>query len=272
LDLDATGGTSGHGDASESRVRVLGGRNLADGRANIEVNAEFLKSDGLIGSQRHRFAQDLAFVTPSGPSPYITVLAANQRQGCISTGGVPLTDDGDLNVNPQFGIRSPSGQTLAFTNGRLAPYNVGPVDGSLTSNTGGDGLDPSRYQSLLTPQRRINGTALGSLRINDRVRLFGEFWYSHTFVQQEVGFRAYSGLSGQPAGMPYGNPIIAADNPFLSSADRATIANNLAAYAAIPRQSDPDKPVLSDAFQRGRGERRLPGRSDDPTGCRRTRW
>ena len=61
LDLDAQGGISDRGDAGNERARVLAGQNFADGRANVTVVAELTKTDGLVGSSRHVYAEDLGF-------------------------------------------------------------------------------------------------------------------------------------------------------------------------------------------------------------------
>ncbi|HEY3786295.1 MAG TPA: TonB-dependent receptor [Steroidobacteraceae bacterium] len=234
LDLDALGGTSGRGDADTSRLRLIGGRNFSDGRGNVEVNAELVKSQGLIASQRPRYAQDPAFIEPTGPSPYFFILAPNQRIAGLSTSGVPLVDDGFLNANPNFGIHSPSGQLLSFNQGHLLPYFPGPSDGAHSSNIGGDGLDQSPFTALLSPEERINGTLLASLTLNEHARLFGEFWYSETHMQQQTAISFISGDQGAPAGTVDGNLILSVNNAFLPSADRQTILNNLAAYASIP--------------------------------------
>jgi len=234
LSADAGAGISNRGDAAQSRFRLLGGKNFADGRANIEVSAEIASSQGLVVSQRPQIENAPEFLAGSGSSPYQFILVPNQLVGGISPSGVPLTDDGYLDSNPNFAITSPTGQVLAFNNGHLAPWNPGPTDSTGVLNKGGDGLNQNQFGSLLTSQERINGTMLGHFQFSERVRLFGEFWYSetHTFVPLNEEELQTSLLA--PAGQPSGNLILSVNNPFLSPADQATIANNLRAYAAIP--------------------------------------
>lgn len=142
LAIDAQGGVSNKGDAPETRVRLLGGRNFADGQGNIELNAEFATTGGLNGTQRQQYRNDNFFEQNTNPaSPYQYILTGNQRLASISTQGVPMVDDGYINFNPNFAITNPGGQTLAFNNGGLAPYNVGPADPTGIYNVGGEGLD-----------------------------------------------------------------------------------------------------------------------------------
>jgi iron complex outermembrane recepter protein len=234
LSVDAGAGISSRGDAAQSRLRLLGGKNFADGRANIEISAEIASSQGLVASQRSLILNAPTFVPASGNSPYQNVLVPNQLLGGISSSGVPLTDDGYLDLNPNFAITSPTGQVLAFNNGRLAPWNPGPTDSTGVLNNGGDGLNQNQLNSLLTPQERINGTMLGHFQLTEHVRLFGEFWYSETHTLQPLSEAGLQSSLLAPAGQASGNLILSVNNPFLSPADQATITNNLRAYAAIP--------------------------------------
>ena len=233
--VDASGGISNYGDAPQERVRLLAGKNFADGKGNIELSAEIAGSAGLNGTQRQRYRDDNSYiVNPDAASPYQYILSPNQRLASISTQGVPMTDDGYLNVQPQIAITNPAGQVLSFNQGALAPYTVGPPEPTGTFNIGGDGLDFSRFATLLSPQERINGTVLGNFDFNEHAKLYGEFWYSETHNAYPAAQGEYDTALFAPAGVVAGNLIISATNPFLSAADQATIARNLAAYAAIP--------------------------------------
>jgi iron complex outermembrane recepter protein len=234
LDVDASAGISGQGDARRQSLRLLAGKNFADDRGNIEVSAEFANLDGLTGNQRRRYAYDNAYIPSGGVGPYQFVLSSNQRVGSISDAGVPLVDDGYLNLSPNFAITGPSGQMLAFNHGALAPYNLGPPDPSGIFNIGGDGVDLGKITNLLSPQERINGTVLGRFSLNEHATLYGEFWYSETHTDVLAAQGEYDTALFGAAGQPDGNLILNVNNPFLSAADQATIGRNLAAYAAIP--------------------------------------
>ena len=88
--------------------------------------------------------------------------------------------------------------------------------------------------ALLSPQERINGTVLGNFIFNEHANLYGEIWYSETHTDFLVAQGEYDTSLFAPAGQRNGNLILDVNNAFLSPADQATIARNLAAYAAIP--------------------------------------
>ena len=121
----------------------------------------------------------MSFISPNTASPYAYALYNNERIGSLSYAGVPMTSDGYLNFSNN-GILSPSGQLLSFNNGALAPWTLGPSDGSGVYNIGGDGLNFANFDSLLSPQERINLSSLGDYHINDNVRVFEELWFSET--------------------------------------------------------------------------------------------
>jgi iron complex outermembrane recepter protein len=236
FEVDALGGISEHGDASESRVRVLAGQNFSDGRGNIEVNAELLNTPGLLSQQRAPYSEGNSFTAPIGPSPYQYVLYPNVVVGGTSQSGVPTTQDVYVNSKSPYSITNAVGQPLAFSQGHLVPWAYGPASGY--NNIGGDGYGEDWNDLLAAPQERINGVTLGRFDFNDHVRLFGEFWFSETHTSVGVGIdNLDSALFGAPAGIPGGNLIISATNPFLSAADQATIARSLAASAAATGNS-----------------------------------
>jgi iron complex outermembrane recepter protein len=235
LSVDAQAGVTQKGDAPEERLRVLAGKNFADGRGNIEFSGEFAYAQGLNGTQRQRYRDDNAFILNSDAgSPYQYVLSTNQRLASINVPGVPMTDDGFLNLTPQVAITNGAGQVVSFKNGALAPYNVGPAEPSGVFNIGGDGLDFARFSTLLSPTERINGTVLGNFDFNEHAKLYGEFWYSETHNAFPAAQGEYDTALFAPAGVVSGNLILNVNNAFLSPADQALIKQNLAAYAAIP--------------------------------------
>jgi iron complex outermembrane recepter protein len=234
LDLDTQGGMSGQGDAGRWRLRALAGKNFLDARGNVTLSVEYAHTDGLLGSQRPAYADGIAYLQPPTPEPYAYGLY-NQRIGSISTAGVPLLADGYLNFNPDFALKNARGQPLAFTSaGQLAPYALGPADGSGVYNIGGGGLNLGALTTLLSPQRRLNVTTLSDLNVNEHLRLFSELWYSDTYTNYPLAQGEYDTALFAPAGTVAGNLILSAHNPFLSPQAQALITQNLAAFAAIP--------------------------------------
>jgi iron complex outermembrane recepter protein len=228
--VDALGGIAQKGDASESRVRFLAGKNFGDGRGNLEMSAELVNTPGLLSQQRAPYSYGNNFLNPVGSSPYQYVLYPNVVLGGTSRSGVPTTADVYANSSSPYSIRNAAGQVLAFSQGHLVPWTYGPASG--ISNVGGDGYGVDWNYVLAAPQERINGTMLGRLDINDHVRLFGELWFSETHTSIAAQDDDFDWALGNGAGLPNGNLIISATNPFLSAADQATIARNLAAFAA----------------------------------------
>jgi outer membrane cobalamin receptor len=103
LDLDAQTGVSDDKDAWNYRFRALAGQNFLDGRANITGVAEFTKTDGLTGTERAVYAQDLGFLAPATPGKFQTVLTPANSVPQVNFGGVPLVDDVFLSP-PIFGV------------------------------------------------------------------------------------------------------------------------------------------------------------------------
>jgi iron complex outermembrane receptor protein len=234
LDVDTQGGISGRDDAGRWRLRALAGKNFLDSRANVTLSVEYAHTDGLLGPQRQEYANGIAYMEPPTPEPY-SYGVYNQRIGSISTTGVPLLADGYLNFNPNYAIKNGASQPLAFTStGQLAPYTLGPTDGSGVYNIGGGGLNLDALNTLLSPQRRLNVTTLGDLNVNEHLRLFSEFWYSDTYTNYPLAQGEYDTALFAPAGTVSGNLILSAHNPFLSPQAQALIAQNLAAFAATP--------------------------------------
>ena len=83
LQVDALGGIAQRGDASESRVRLLAGKNFGDSRGNLEVSAELVNTPGLLSQQRAPYSYGNSFLAPIGPSES-TVSAKNTSVRGIS--------------------------------------------------------------------------------------------------------------------------------------------------------------------------------------------
>jgi iron complex outermembrane receptor protein len=239
LDVDASVGASGQGDAWNYRARLLGGQNLFEGRANVTVVAEVTKTDGLVGTARADYARDLGFESPPTTGPFKAVLYQGVSVPQVSSGGVPLVDDVFLSPidfgvpNSALGVTNGGGQLLAFgPGGTLVPYNVGTPTGNPIFNSGGDGLRLSTVSNLLSPTERINTDTLMHFQINDHLNVFGEGYFSETHATNLLSQPAYNaGIFGQ-GGTVNGNFVVSLNNPFLTVADRALIQAALNNYAA----------------------------------------
>ncbi len=235
LIVNAQGGNAGEGGDQQTQLRALAGKNFLDSRANVTLSLEYSKGGGLLGAERPFYSNDFGYLqTTSGPYKY--ALFNNARWGGVSFPGVPTVADAYLPTNPQgLGISNAAGQLLSFNNGSLAPWTLGPLSGDNLNTIGGDGLDFGGTQTtLVSPNKRINAVVLGDFKVNDNMRLFGEAWLSDTNVSVTTaqGYYDTSAFGIFPAGTVNGNLIVSANNPFLSAADQATIAQNLAAKGA----------------------------------------
>src|ERR1700677_5039690 len=256
LDIDGQVGASGQGDAWNYRTRVLGGQNLFDGRANITAVAEFTKTDGLVGTQRPVFAEDLGYLAPVTPGKYATVLTPAESLPLVSFGGIPLVDDTVLApgaglTGALVGVTNAAGQTLAFgPNGQLQPYNTGTITGNPIFASGGDGVRLSQVSNLLSPTERTNIDTNMHFQINDSVNAFGEGYFSESharnLVSQSYNTTLFSTTSPYGiAGTPQGSFVLSINNPFLSPPDRGLIQTALNNYAATLPFGAPIYPGVS---------------------------
>jgi outer membrane receptor protein involved in Fe transport len=149
--------------------------------------------------------------------------------------GIPQVSDAFIVLSPaqaeafggfQVGVLNAAGNPLVFSeSGELVPLDFGQQTGNLINFDGGNGF--VLPGNLLAPTSRVIATALAQYEVTDRIRLFGEAWYSNS---RGVDFRnqpEYNTRLFAPAGEPAGNFILSIDNPFLSPSARAVIQQNL---------------------------------------------
>jgi len=230
LEFGGQYGISERGDAPEARLNVLAGKNFAEGRGNIVVSGEYNHTTGLVASDRAITAQGNFFGTPpaSTTSQYRRLLYPQQRYSAFTIGGVPFSADDYL--ASRSGIRNAAGQLLQFgSNGTLVPLDLGTVLRQGYISSGGNGFDLPAQSNLLTSSERYIASAQLNYELTDHVRFFGEGWYTHTKGVNLIDQPNYNTGLFDDAGTPDGNLIVSLNNPYLSSADRATIAANLPA-------------------------------------------
>jgi iron complex outermembrane receptor protein len=239
LDVDGQVGASGQGDAWNYRTRILAGQNLFDGRANVTAVAEITKTDGLVGTSRSVYSQDLSFLAPATPGPFQTVLTAGSSVPQVSQGGIPMVDDVYLSPpifgvpNTALGVTNAAGQLLQFgPSGTLIPYNTGVQTGNPIFNSGGDGLRLSQVSNLLAPTERINLDTLMHFQINEHINAFGEGYFSETHATNLLSQPAYNAAIFGEGGTSTGNFVVSINNPYLTAGDRALIQTALNNYAA----------------------------------------
>ncbi len=227
LQLNAQTSITELGDAANQAVRGLWGTNFAEGRGNLVLAAEYVRQEGFTLRQRFPFR----FLTSSGntnPSDGISSLMVidDYRYAALTDGGLPYRAGVP---QPSSYIRDAAGNPVQFgPDGNLIPFAVG---GSFLGSSagaipiaanGGDGLNPARYTSLLSPNDRYLLNALGNFDVTDNVNVFFEGAYAHssgTKISDLFQFAA-PGILGGPA------LTISANNPFLNAQARGILAAN----------------------------------------------
>lgn len=229
LNLEAQTGISDRGDAPDNRLSLLAGKNFADGRGNITISGEYNKVTGLTASDRSITAAGNFFGTPpaSANSQFQRLLYPAQRYSAFTIGGVPFSADDYL--ASRSGIRNAAGQLLQFgPNGTLVPLDLGTVLRQGYISSGGNGFDLPAQSNLLTNSERYIGSVQASYQLTDNIRFFGEGWYVHSKGVNLIDQPNYNTALFDDAGTADGNLLVSINNPYLSAADRATIAANLA--------------------------------------------
>lgn len=242
LDIDVQAGRSAWQDAAQKRIRALWGSNFADGRGNVTVSGEFSKDDGLVGTDRPVYAEDLAFGKPLVPGKYTNTLYGASTVTSINFGGVPYVDD--FFIAPGIGIPAAAfavtngaGDVLAFgnanqTGSNLVPYKLGSFINNPVFSSGGDGERLSQTTNLLSPIERVNLNSLANFHLTDTTRVFAEAWFSGTHASNLISQPQYNTTFFGSAGQPQGNLVLSLDNPYLPPAARSAIQQALLAYQA----------------------------------------
>ncbi len=230
LELEGQSGISQRGDAPNKQFSILAGRNFAGGRGNITISGEYDRGSGLAATDRAITARGDFFATPpaSFNSPYAQIVLPARRFTAFTAGGVPFAADDYLAA--RSGIRNSAGQLLQFgSGGTLVPLDLGTVMRQGFISSGGNGFDMAAQSNLLTSSERYLGNIQASYQVTDNVRFFAEGWYARSKSVNLIDEPNYNSALFDAAGTINGNIAIRLDNPYLSAADRATIAANLPA-------------------------------------------
>lgn len=218
---------SDRGDAGNQMVRALIGKNFAGGRGNIVLGAEYVRQDGMLLAKRFPFR----FLTSSGntnPSDGISSLMVvnDLRYAPLTDGGLPYT--AGVPMSGTY-IVDAAGNPLQFgANGDLVPFKLGaPFFGSSSQGIpiftdGGDGLNPAKYTSLLSPNERYLFNLNANFDVTEGINFFLEGSYAHTSGTKlsDLFQFAAPGILGGPA------ITISVNNPFLTPQARAILAAN----------------------------------------------
>lgn len=237
--LEARGqsGVSTYGDGGAQFASILAGKNFADGRGNLAVNAEYAHQDQYFGSGRDYLNQQSAFITvnpnPTAGNPR-NVYFNDVRSASYSETGV-VRFGGNANLNAGTG---PNGTRYNVpyqftTDGNLVPLTGQRVGfGPTGSFIGGNGSNfRSGEQLQLQPRLdRVNLSLVGHFEISPAFVPFVEATWSHTVVYGSGGsgpaFINGGALGDDPAN---NREQLRLDNPYLTSQARGVITSNLLA-------------------------------------------
>ncbi|MCQ9157231.1 TonB-dependent receptor domain-containing protein [Acidomonas methanolica] len=232
LHINGQAGWSQKLDALNDKVEVYGGHNFDHDRGNITVDVEYTKQYGLAGSDRYYAGANSPWLEPVSGKPYHYELSNSQRYLLFTTAGIPLTSDNiPFQGGNLAGITNAAGQTLSFSpNGKsFVPLVYNSLSATGYTASGGNGFPLGNYSNLMTNTGRVSLTMLGHYDITPRIKVYGEAWYNRYNSTNVVGQPYYSTANFASAGQPEGNLIFNTSNPYLTTAERNTIVNGLAA-------------------------------------------
>ncbi|WP_241127517.1 TonB-dependent receptor domain-containing protein [Novosphingobium terrae] len=235
LAINASQGISGHGDAQDSNVSLLAGKNFADGRGNITVSVYYDRQVGLTNADRSSLiggTSPFSGTATAGKSYTHQLYYGGKNYNTFTNTGIPaFADDVPIYAGQAYaGITNAAGQVLYFNNsGQLTPFTNGQLTGSGLYQAGGSGFAIANYDNFLADTQRIQGTLLGHYDFTDHIHFSGEFWLGRNFGTNLAAQPYYNTALFAAAGETNGNLALSTANPYLSAADRQTIISNLAA-------------------------------------------
>jgi outer membrane receptor protein involved in Fe transport len=222
-------------------ISAMVGKNFGDGRGNITLHAEYARQDRVFTSDVPylRTVEGLGIVDsdPGGTvngsdgnpdqiyfrnitnrngSRYGTVFITQPNAAPSCGLGVGGTAYNCLLVFDQAGNLSPSTETARFS--------TGPIGGAIGGNL--DNGREEEFSSILPAQDRYNFNLLAHYRFSDAAELFVEGKYVR--IDTQGSNSGAGGISGGFVSFDR-RERIRVDNPFLTPAQRTTIANALLA-------------------------------------------
>ncbi len=234
--VNASQGISGQGDAQDSNVSLLAGKNFAEGRGNITLSVYYDRQHGLTNGNRSSLiggTRPFTGTATAGSSYAQQLYYGGLHYGLFTNTGMPMVADSYpiLSGRAYAGITNAAGQALTFNNaGQLTPFVNGQLTGNAAYQAGGSGFAISDYDNFLADTERLQGTLLGHYDFTDHIHFSGEFWLGRNNGTNLAKQPYYNTRQFAAAGQPTGNLILSTSNPYLSAADRQTIISNLAAY------------------------------------------
>lgn len=243
LQADVQYGRSFHNDYPVASVRLTGGKNFLDGRANIAANLEFSRTGSLINRDREASRQGCQ-ARPTGlPGagsngiPLTTYYCAPIFHAS-SPQGVPLYTVGDVRVG---NIVRVNGGAVVFndTGDQLVPYDYGtPVPGAtnntLRFSTGGTFPRFFQWDTPLVPgvERKV-ANIIGRFDLTDDIKLSTELMFGRSeglWPQSRAQISLHTpSYTVFPELFPF---PFTRNNPYLSAATVAALSASSPEFAA----------------------------------------
>jgi outer membrane receptor protein involved in Fe transport len=272
--LQVRGGDSipQYGAGGNRYISLVAGKNFADGRGNIAGAVEFTQQDRLFGSQVPWLRTVDGFTTndadPSGSDGIPdTVFSHDIRSSTIARYGlIPIIQA--LNPAAPCGVGIPNGagtrtnyscDYIFDSTGALSPVtgtrvSTGP-NGTYLGGNGDNGREDNLL-SILPYNQRISANLIGHFKFSDAATFFFEGSYARVHTIGSNSGPAFD----QGAGVTFADSRanFRLDNPFLSSAARATITNAILASGARPSLTSITALTATDLTNIANGSFRFP--------------
>ncbi|WP_165187829.1 TonB-dependent receptor domain-containing protein [Caulobacter soli] len=234
LELDAQYGQSTRGDYPQPALRLTGGHNFADGRANVAVNLEWSKSSALREGDRAFTASAPRLVTnplnlsaSDGQPP--TILVNNAHLWPYNRNGVIFASPG-VSFSNLLSVGGVPAQ-ISADGLAIAPYDPGAIQSGGAVAVGGDGLDTRELSSLATGVERFAGAMTTRFDLSDHLKLSSEVIYGQTQAAEPYGTQSILRWVGGSVASGQGPIAFTRDNPFLSADQVATLSAASPAFA-----------------------------------------
>ncbi|TMQ05535.1 MAG: hypothetical protein E6J90_48700, partial [Deltaproteobacteria bacterium] len=159
VEAGAQTGVSSHGDGSQYRFDVTGGMDVAGGRGNVLVAAEYFKDQGIDPSTARKNVGRYGVVG----NPTFTPTNGQARTLLLPDVGFTFASEGGLALSGPF-----AGQQFV-PGGALAPFHNG------LAGSGGDGPSLNTSYDLRAPVNRLNLLAAASYDLTHDMRVSGDF-------------------------------------------------------------------------------------------------
>ncbi len=265
VSLESQGGWSQQLDAASEKIAFKAGTGFDHDKGGIVFDVEYRNQAGVVASDRPDTfgANAVAYhrVELGQSSPYTYVLGSGARFLQASLTGMPsLTGNyGDLPVYggvygsayaglAASGIANANGAPLMFSQDgqSLVALDAGTLlKGDNATGIGGNGVATRNYQQIVTPNDRLNLTLLGHYDLTPHIHANWQGWYARSNAENQVGQGTWSSAAFNNAltlndngpysssyyqdGVTTGPLALSTDNPYLTSDERTTIKNALAA-------------------------------------------